>query len=96
MRTLFEIVDFLLEIYTWLIFAVAVLSWLIDFGALKISHPVVARVKTVLHIPAEPALRPIRTMLRSRGTIDTSPIVLILLLVAIRYAIAIYILPNTA
>jgi YggT family protein len=42
----------------------------------------------------EPALRPIRNIMPNLGGIDISPIILILLIIFIRYCIALYILPN--
>jgi YggT family protein len=42
----------------------------------------------------EPALRPIRNFLPNLGGIDISPVVLFLIIIFIRYVIALYILPN--
>ena len=42
----------------------------------------------------EPVLRPIRSMLPNMGGIDISPVILFLIIVFIRYVIALYILPN--
>jgi YggT family protein len=42
----------------------------------------------------EPALRPIRNVLPNLGGIDISPVVLFLIIIFLRYVIALYILPN--
>jgi YggT family protein len=42
----------------------------------------------------EPALRPIRNVMPNLGGIDISPVILILIIIFIRYCIALYILPN--
>jgi YggT family protein len=42
----------------------------------------------------EPVLRPIRNFLPNLGGIDISPVVLFLIIIFIRYVIALYILPN--
>ena len=42
----------------------------------------------------EPALRPIRNVLPNLGGIDVSPVVLFLIIIFIRYVIALYIIPN--
>jgi YggT family protein len=42
----------------------------------------------------EPVLRPIRNMMPNLGSIDISPIVVILIIIFIRYCIELYILPN--
>ena len=42
----------------------------------------------------DPALRPIRNLMPNLGGIDISPVILILIIIFIRYCIALYILPN--
>jgi YggT family protein len=42
----------------------------------------------------EPVLRTIRNFLPNLGGIDISPVVLFLIIIFIRYVIALYILPN--
>ena len=42
----------------------------------------------------EPALRPIRNMMPNLGGIDISPVILILIIIFIRYCIALYIRPT--
>jgi YggT family protein len=42
----------------------------------------------------DPVLRPIRNMLPNLGGIDISPVILFLIIIFIRYVIALYILPN--
>jgi len=39
-------------------------------------------------------LRPIRNLMPNLGGIDISPVILILIIIFIRYCIALYILPN--
>jgi YggT family protein len=47
-----------------------------------------------LYRVTEPVLRPIRNFLPNLGGIDISPVVLFLIIIFIRYVIALYILPN--
>jgi YggT family protein len=56
----------------------------------------VAMVGDFLYRITEPALRPIRNMLPNLGGIDISPVILILIIIFIRFCIALYILPNVA
>jgi len=54
----------------------------------------VAMIGEFLYRITEPVLRPIRNMLPAMGGIDISPIILILIIIFIRYCIALYIIPN--
>jgi YggT family protein len=96
MRALFLVIDIALEIYIWLLIAAAVLSWLIAFNVVNTHNQVVAMVGDFLYRITEPALRPIRNMLPNLGGIDISPVILILIIIFIRFCIALYILPNVA
>jgi YggT family protein len=96
MRALFLVIDIALEIYIWLLIAAAVLSWLIAFNVVNTRNQAVAMVGDFLYRITEPALRPIRNILPNLGGIDISPIILILIIIFIRFCIALYILPNVA
>jgi YggT family protein len=96
MRALFLVIDIALEIYIWLLIAAAVLSWLIAFNVVNTRNQAVAMVGDFLYRITEPALRPIRNMLPNLGGIDISPVILILIIIFIRFCIALYILPNVA
>jgi YggT family protein len=84
MRSLFILIDTVIEIYIWLLIASAVLSWLMAFGVINTYNRFVNQVGEFLYRITEPALRPIRNFLPSLGGIDLSPMVLILLLVFVR------------
>jgi YggT family protein len=94
MRALFLVIDIALELYIWLLIAAAILSWLIAFNVVNTRNQVVATIGDFLYRITEPALRPIRNRLPSLGGIDVSPVILILIIIFIRYCIALYILPN--
>jgi YggT family protein len=94
MRALFLVIDLALQLYIWLLIAAAVLSWLVAFNVVNTRNPVVASVGEFLYRITEPLLRPIRNVLPNLGGIDISPIILILIIIFIRYVIALYILPN--
>ena len=94
MRSILTIILLILDIYIWLLIAAAVLSWLIAFNVVNTRNQAVAMVGDFLYRITEPALRPIRNILPDLGGIDISPVILILIIIFLRYCIALYILPN--
>ncbi len=93
MRALFLVIDLALEIYIWVLIAAAIFSWLVAFNVVNVRNSVVGAIGDFLYRVTEPALRPIRTVMPNLGGIDISPVILILLIIFIRYCIALYILP---
>jgi YggT family protein len=86
--------DFVLGIYAWLAFAAMVLVWLKGFKIVGDSTYGVGFVGKFLNIVVEPALRPIRVVLPNLGGIDGTPFVLLLIIMAVRYAMALYLIPK--
>ena len=94
MRALFLVIDIALQLYVWLLIAAAILSWLVAFNVVNTRNQFVAMIGEFLYRITEPVLRPIRNRLPAMGGIDISPIILILIIIFIRYCIALYIIPN--
>jgi YggT family protein len=94
MRALFLVIDLALQLYIWIVIAMAIFSWLVAFNVVNTRNHVVALIGDFLYRITEPALRPIRNILPNLGGIDISPVILFLIIVFIRYVIALYILPN--
>ena len=94
MYAFLNLVDTVIRIYIWLLIIQAVLSWLLAFGVVNRHNRFVGQVEDFLWRITEPALRPIRNFLPNLGGIDISPVILFLIIVFIRYVIALYILPN--
>jgi YggT family protein len=94
MRVLLHLLDLVLEIYTWVLFADMVLYWLIAFGAIDEHRRAVALVHGWLLCVGTPMLRPIRAIAPKFGGIDVSPLIAILMIVTVRYLIALYVLPK--
>ena len=78
MRAVLDIIMVALNLYTWIIIAGAILSWLIAFGVVNIRNDVVRAVWNLFHALTEPFLRPIRNFLPNTGGVDISPIILLL------------------
>lgn len=72
------------------LFVWVILSLLIAFNIVNRFHPIVRKIEYVLNQIFEPLLRPIRRYIPTAGGIDLSPIVLIILINFIKYAIVYY------
>ena len=94
MRAILDIVLIVLDLYVWLLIAAAILSWLIAFNVVNTRNQFVASVAEFLYRITEPVLRPIRNALPNMGGIDISPVIVILIIIFLRYVIALYIIPN--
>ena len=93
MRALLDVLLLALDIYTWIIVASAIFSWLYAFGVVNPRNQAVSTIGRMLYQLTEPALRPIRRFLPNLCGIDISPIVLLLLIFLIERVIGYYIYP---
>jgi YggT family protein len=94
MQALFLVIDLALQLYIWILIAAAILSWLVAFNVVNVRNPVVGMIGDFLYRITEPALRPIRKFMPNLGGLDISMVILILIIIFIRYCIALYILPH--
>jgi YggT family protein len=98
MRAILDVILLALQIYTWIVIATVVFSWLYAFGVVNPRNQFVASIGQFLYAVTEPVLRPIRRfiarILPNLGPIDISPIVLFLLIYFIRVVIIRYLYPN--
>ncbi|HYV89029.1 MAG TPA: YggT family protein [Candidatus Polarisedimenticolia bacterium] len=84
MVSLVLLVDWVIQIYIWILIASAILSWLVSFDVVNRRNPLVNRVGQFLYQVTNPVLQPIRRVLPLIGGVDLSPLVVILLLWFIR------------
>jgi YggT family protein len=84
MIALFRTIDLALDIYTYIIIASAIFSWLYAFNVVNSGNRFVASIGEFLYKVTEPVLRPIRNILPNLGGIDISPIILLLIIFFIR------------
>ena len=84
MKSIFLLVDSVINIYIWLIIINVILSWLVSFNVLNTQNRFVFAVLNATHQLTDPVLNKIRRYIPNLGSIDISPIVLILLLIFIR------------
>ena len=91
MRSLAVLIDNIIDIYTWIVIASAIMSWLVAFGVVNVRNQFIRVVVDMLFRLTEPVLRPIRRILPSTGAIDFSPLVLIIVLqiiIRVLYSVA--------
>jgi YggT family protein len=93
MRAILDVILLILQLYTYVIIIVAVLSWLVAFNVINVYNEFVRSIWTALNALTEPLLRPIRQILPSMGGIDISPVILIILIYFIEDIITRYIYP---
>ena len=84
MKSIFILLDSIITIYLWIIIINAVLSWLVAFNILNTQNRFVFSVLDATYKMTDPALNKIRSFIPTFGSIDVSPVVLILLLMFLR------------
>jgi YggT family protein len=89
MIPLIQFIVMIIDLYTWVIIASAVLSWLVAFGVVNMQNRFVYMLADGLHRLTEPALRPIRQIVPDLGGIDISPVLLILGLIFLKNVVLI-------
>jgi YggT family protein len=91
MISLAILVDKVIDIYTWIVIASAIMSWLVAFGVVNTRNQFIHTVVDVLYRVTEPALRPIRRIMPNLGGVDISPVILLLLLFFLRSLLSEYV-----
>jgi|TARA_B100000315_G_scaffold20895_1_gene18365 YggT family protein len=84
MKSIFILLDSIITIYLWIIIINAVLSWLVAFNVLNTQNRFVFSVLDITYKLTDPALNKIRRFVPTFGSIDISPVILILLLMFLR------------
>ena len=84
MFALFQTIDLILNIYTWIRIGSAVFSWLYAFNVINSSNQFVNALGRFLYNVTEPVLAPIRRVLPNLGGIDISPIVVLVIIFFLR------------
>ena len=84
MKSIFILVDSIITIYLWIIIINAILSWLVAFNILNTQNRFVFSVLDTTYKMTDPALNRIRRFIPTFGSIDISPVILILILMFLR------------
>lgn len=80
MNILLDIIQVLLTVLWWIIVIQAILSWLIAFNVINTYNDFVRSLWHGLQRITDPLYRPIRKIMPDFGTLDLSPLVVLLIL----------------
>lgn len=92
MFELLHFIGYLIYLYTWVVVADVILSFLMQMNIVNPYQPTVRSIAQALHAVTEPLLKPIRNLLPKTAGIDFSPFVLLLAC----YFVQSVVLPNIA
>jgi YggT family protein len=79
-----HLIDWVVQLYIYVLIAAAVLSWLSAFGIVNRHNAIVSQVGLFCDRVTAPLLRPIRRVVPLIGGVDLSPLILILILMFLR------------
>ena len=80
MQSLFYLLIQILDLYWWIVIINVIISWLIGFNVLNTQNRFVFMIFDFTNRLTNPILNKIRNVLPNFGTIDASPVVLLLVL----------------
>ena len=84
MKSVLILLDNIVGIYIWILIINAIVSWLVAFNILNTSNRFIYSLLDVSHKLTDPPLNFIRRYLPNLGSIDISPVILILGLMFLR------------
>ena len=93
MRAILDVILLVLNLYTWVIIASAIFSWLYAFNVVNPRNQFVGTIGKMLYQLTEPLLRPIRRVIPTFGGLDISPVVLLIGIFFLERLIIYYLYP---
>ena len=93
MIAIFYLVLQVLKLYSYVVIANVIISWLIAFNILNTQNRFVYSILEMTYKLTDPILNKIRCFLPNLGSLDVSPIVLLLLIWFIEMCMKLYIAP---
>ncbi len=84
MKSVLILFDNIVSLYIWILIIHVIFSWLVAFNVLNTSNRFVYSVLDISYKLTEPPLNFIRRFLPNLGSIDISPVILILGLMFLR------------
>ena len=93
MIAIFYLVLQLLKLYSYVVIANVIISWLIAFNILNTQNRFVYSILELTYKLTDPILDKIRGFLPNLGSLDVSPIILLLLIWFLEMCMKLYIAP---
>ena len=93
MIAIFYLILQILKLYSYIVIANVLISWLIAFNVLNTQNRFVYSILELTYRLTNPILNRIRRFLPNLGTLDISPIILLLLIWFIEMCMKLYIAP---
>ena len=93
MIAIFYLLLQILKIYSYVVIANVIVSWLIAFNILNTQNRFVYSILELSYKLTDPILNKIRRFLPNLGTLDISPVILLLLIWFIEMCMKLYIAP---
>ena len=94
MKSVLILFDQAVSLYIWILIINAVISWLVAFNVLNTSNRFVYSILDVSYKLTAPPLNFIRKYMPNLGSIDISPVILILALMFFRNLVFEYLAPS--
>ena len=93
MIAIFYLVLQILKLYSYVVIANVIISWLVAFNILNTQNRFVYSVLEFTYRLTDPILKRIRRFLPNLGALDISPIILLLLIWFIEMCMKLYVAP---
>ena len=93
MKAIYLLAYELLNIYKWIVIANVIISWLVAFNVLNTQNRFVYSILELTYRLTDPILNKIRRFLPNLGSLDISPIILLLLIWFIEMCMKLYVAP---
>jgi YggT family protein len=93
MIAIFYLILQILKLYSYIVIANVVISWLIAFNVLNTQNRIVYSILEMTYRLTDPFLNKIRGFLPNLGSLDISPVILLLLIWFIEMCMKLYIAP---
>ena len=94
MIAIFYLVLQILKLYSYIVIANVIISWLVAFNVLNTQNRFVYSVLDLTYRLTEPFLNKIRRFLPNLGTLDISPVILLLLIWFLQTCMYLYLAPK--
>ena len=93
MKAIYLLAFELLNIYKWIVIANVIISWLVAFNVLNTQNRFVYSILELTYRLTDPFLNKIRSFLPNLGSLDISPVILLVLIWFLQTCMYLYVAP---